>query len=211
MIPKIENIKNEEYLNIQNCANLGLKNFQENFSSNKINKNLKNNIHISEESTVNTIINSHKNKKQKNYEIEFNQKNLDIITENINKPFEALEKLLLNDSNKEMISINNNSFAKNDFIENDNKKKIHMTQIKDNIQNKINLKSKQKSKSISIPKLDFSMILDYYRSNKIIVKEIKMDNIKDYDDIADNNILENIKKHHHKHHKHHYNFHHINL
>ena len=80
-----------------------------------------------------------------------------------------------------------------------------------NLQNKINLKSKKKTKSISIPKLDFSMILDYYQSNKIIVKEIKIDDINDYEINFDYNILKNIKNNHHKHHKHHYNFHQINL
>ena len=209
---KTENTNNKEYK--QNCDNLGFKNFHENFFSKNFTKSSQSNIHMSEKSTVNTIINSHKNKKQNNFEVEFNQKNLGIITKNINKAFEALEKLLLNDSNnennKEITSIEYNSFSNNNCNKNDNRKKGSYDSNY-NLQNKINLKSNKKTKSISIPKLDFSMILDYYQSNKIIVKEIKIDDINDYENNVDYNILENIKNNHHKHHKHHYNFHQINL
>ena len=78
--------------------------------------------------------------------------------------------------------------------------------IKEIIQKKMSIKSKKKNKSISIPKLDFSMIYDYYQNyQNNQIKEKQKKNLEVNDKQED--LFENIKKnHHHHHHHHHHNF-----
>ena len=172
------------------------------------------NTHISEESTINTISNSLICKKKNNINGEINRNNYEKIFININKAFYSLEQLVINDNDNDNSGENHiedtlikNSPSLKEKNEHNIQNKSNNVNIKENMQNKMNIESTKKKKSISIPKLDFSMIFDYYQNNQknqIKIKEKQMEN--DEVNCNQKNLKEYIKKHHHHHHHHHYNF-----
>ena len=204
-------IQNNKDYNIK--SNLGYKNISPNNFLKLFSKGSHiYNTHISEESTNNTISNSLICKKKNNINEEINRNNYEKIFININKAFYSLEQLVISDNdnsgeNHVEDTLINNSPSLKEKNEHNIQNKPNNVNIKENMQNKMNIESTKKKKSISIPKLDFSMIFDYYQNNQknqIKIKEKQMEN--DEVNCNQKNLKEYIKKHHHHHHHHHYNF-----
>ncbi len=126
-------------------------------------------LHTSELSTLNTMTNSpntlkHSNKKT-NIVKNKNSDTGEIICQNINKVFLALEQLIIDDNNNEK-KLNNNNNCSSSFSSN---KDSYDKNSKKNMKTIIN----KQSKSIKIPKLNFTDISDYYKKTPIKIKVIK--------------------------------------
>ena len=181
-------LKSEKFKEHKNkiSSNLEIKNILENSYS----KNQTRGSQIcctipSEESTLNTRSNALQEKKKCPLYEELYQNNFINLFNNLNKAFESLEQIIINDnniSNEEEATTDFNSFScKNCNIdikekENDNKNSI--------INN--NVKGRDKSKSIFIPKLNFNKIFEYYQNENVKIIETQIKKMK----------------HHHKHHQH---------
>ena len=146
----------------------------------------------SEESTLNTRSNVLKEKKKFILYEELYQNNFINLFNNLNKAFESLEHIIINDNNN---SIENeessdiNSFSsKNCNIDTKEKEFNCKNSI---IKNKNDIKGRDKSKSISIPKLNFNRIYEYYQNENVKIIETEID--KNH---------KHLMKHHHKHHNH---------
>ena len=155
------------------------------FSKKLIKKNKLIRSQISEESTLNTFSNTRKENNssefiQSNLVEKLNHNNVEIISNKISKAFNALEQLILDDceTNGEETLLRNSSSNMNS-----NKNSHEEIKIKEIDKLKYNIKRS----CMSIPKLDFSKIFDYYSKNTFHIKEIKVE--------KENKILE--KKHHH--------------
>ena len=88
---------------------------------------------------------------------------IDEIVDAKNKAFEALENLLLNDE------IFDNEICKNEVDNNNN-------HVEDNINGNHSenaLISKKEKKSISVPKLDLTNILNDYKNSELYIREVK--------------------------------------
>ena len=95
-----------------------------------------------------------------------NQNDFEFFAKKISNAFDALEQLILDDCSKE--ENNGESLLK----KSSNDKKSHK-EDKTNIKNLVNNQNKNKKRSVSIPKLDFSEIFDYYNNNPIYIKKIE--------------------------------------
>ena len=150
----------------------------------------------SEESTLNTRTNVLKEKKKFILYEELYQNNFINLFNNLNKAFESLEHIIINDNNNNVEneeSSDNNSFSSKNCNIVTKEKEFNS---KNGIIKKINvIKGKEKSKSISIPKLNFNRIYEYYQNENVRIIETQIDKIH-----------KNLMKHHHKHH--HHNNHH---
>jgi hypothetical protein len=142
-----------------------------NFVLNQFNKALITGINqMSELSTKNSGINLIKDKHmkmKKKFGIcskeELTPFEIDEIFDGKKKAFEALENLLLNDE------IFDKKNGKNEVYTNN-------SHIKDNIninQSENTLISKKEKKSISVPKLDLTNILNEYKNSELYIKEVK--------------------------------------
>ena len=146
----------------------------------------------SEESTLNTRSNVLKEKKKFILYEEIYQNNFINLFNNLNKAFESLEHIIINDNNN---SIENeessdiNSFSsKNCNIDTKEKEFNYKNSI---VKNKNVIKGRDKSKSISIPKLNFNRIYEYYQNENVKIIETQID--KNH---------KHLMKRHHKHHNH---------
>ena len=103
--------------------------------------------------TISPSENNHKDSKE-------NIDNFELLSKKINNAFESLEKLIIDDDsnniNEETLIINNNS---NNYL--NDKNVIKNNDIID-----------KKNRKISIPKLNFSEILNEYIKTSINIKEI---------------------------------------
>ena len=150
----------------------------------------------SEERTLNTRSNMVNEKKKCILYEEIYQNNFIILFNNLNKAFESLEQIIINDNNNNVE--NEESSGINSFS-----CKICNIYIKEkefinkNIINNNNTKGRDKSKRISIPKLNFNRIFEYYQNENVKIIETQIDKMD-----------KNLMKHHHKHH--HHNHHHLN-
>jgi len=124
---------------------------------------------MSELSTKNSVMNSIKDrhlKMKKKFGLcskeELTPLEIDEIVEAKNKVFEALENLLLNDETFD------NEKCKNDIDINNNQNKDN---INDNQSE--NTIFKKDKKIISIPKLDFTYILNNYRNEELYIREVR--------------------------------------
>ena len=147
-------IKQQQLIN-----GIGFKNDSPILLPKKLKKNSKvGNINISDESTMNTISPSENNHKDSKENID----NFELLSKKINNAFESLEKLIIDDDsnniNEETLIINNNS---NNYL--NDKNVIKNNDIID-----------KKNRKISIPKLNFSEILDEYIKTPINIKEINI-------------------------------------
>ena len=146
----------------------------------------------SEESTLNTRSNVLKEKKKFILYEELYQNNFINLFNNLNKAFESLEHIIINDNNNSIEneeSSDNNSFSsKNCNIDTKEKEFNVKNSI---IKNKNDIKGRDKSKSISIPKLNFNRIYEYYQNENVKIIETEID--KNH---------KHLMKHHHKHHNH---------
>ena len=142
-----------------------------NFVLNQFNKALIPGINqMSELSTKNSVMNLLKDKHIKlkmKFGIcskqELSPFEIDEIVDGKNRAFEALENLFLNDE------IIENENCKNEVENNNN-------HIEDNINgnhNENTLISKKEKKSISVPKLDLTNILNDYKNNELFIREVK--------------------------------------
>ena len=163
----------------KNLKDLNIKNDIKNHNK-AINRKVKNYkfdiIHISENSTLNTISNSQtdNNYNDKNPNIiEEEEPYLKNISEKLNNAFKALEQLIIDDND------NNNNVNKKE--KNHDKGYYH-----EEDKNNLNIQFKQNRSKTIIPKLDLSYIEDYYQNNPIVIKEIKIEKVKINDD--DQNI-----------------------
>ena len=160
--------------------------------SKKVKKNTKFPItHSSDKSTKNTIsiLSTDNCYNGNNHNCDHATLNDDVenIGTKLNVAFEALEKLLINNNhNKEEIT-NNDSFS---ISHQDDK-----TDSKSNKKNTI---------AISIPKLDFSDIFDYYENTPVYIKKIKSRKNKIKNNRVNFKFSDKIilKHHHHRHHSH---------
>ena len=164
---KIKEYKKKKY-NLMKGENI---NDSPTFFPSKLTKKVKIAIshHTSELSTLNTMTNSpnklkHSNKKT-NIVKNKNSDTGEIICQNINKVFLALEQLIIDDNNNEK-KLNNNNNCSSSFSSN---KDSYDKNSKKNMKTKIN----KQSKSIKIPKLNFTDISDYYKKTPIKIKVIK--------------------------------------
>jgi hypothetical protein len=144
--------------------------------------------HTSELSTLNTMSNSpiklmHSDNQVNILDDKTKIDNVDIICENLNKPFFALEQLIIDDNNNEKNLKNNNSsssFSSNkDSYEEKSKIDFNKTNIKKKLNNQI--------KSINVPKLNFTDIYDYYKRKPLFIKVINND--QDINDINGENCV----------------------
>ena len=132
------------------------------------------NYHTSEESTINTISNSpteinYLNQNLSKIDNNLHQDHSEIICRKMNKAFEALEQLIIDDYDKEKNNeedIIDNSSSSNKASNNNDVKSNKKCKLKKE------KKSRYKSQSISIPKLDFSDIFDYYSNTPVNIKVI---------------------------------------
>ena len=165
------NPKNKESkMNQSNHINENFVNGSATIFSKKIRKYNKLMIHPSDQSTLNTL---------SNLSTENNcNGNVENIGEKINNFFEALEKIIVNNENEsiEEDTLNTNSSSAS------------------HEEDKTNLKSKKKSQTIAIPKLDFSDIFDFYQNTPVYIKKIKISKNKDKHNEKND---EKSKKHHH--------------
>ena len=125
---------------------------------------------MSELSTKNSVMNSIKDrhlKMKKKFGLcskeELTPLEIDGIIEAKNKAFEALENLLLNDEKCD------NEKCKNDIDINNNENEDN---INDNQSENTPIFKKDK-KSISIPKLDFTHILNNYKNEELYIREVR--------------------------------------
>ena len=146
----------------------------------------------SEESTLNTRTNVLKEKKKYILYEELYQNNFINLFNNLNKAFESLEHIIVNDNNhnveNEETSDINSFSSKNCNIDTKEKEFNYKKNI---IKKRNDIKGRDKSKSISIPKLNFNRIYEYYQNEKVRIIETQIDQNH-----------KNIMKHHHKHHHH---------
>lgn len=159
------------------------------------------NYHTSEESTINTISNSPTeinclNQNLSKIDNNLHQDPSEIICRKMNKAFEALEQLIIDDYDKEKNNeedIIDNSSSSNKASNNNDVKSNKKCKLKKE------KKSRYKSQSISIPKLDFSDIFDYYSNTPVNIKVIDIKKSKHNDEIEKCKFYSNyLKKHHHK-------------
>lgn len=187
-------LKSEKFKEHKNKipSNLEIKNISENSYS----KNQTRGSQIcctipSEESTLNTRSYALQEKKKCALYEELYQNNFINLFNNLNKAFESLEQIIINDNNN-----NNEEEATTDFNSFSCKNcNIDRKEKEDNNKNSIinnNVKGRDKSKSISIPKLNFNRIFEYYQNENVKIIETQIEKMK----------------HHHKHH--HHNHHHMN-
>ena len=167
-----DNKVNLKYLNKNSTYNSN-SNFQ-NIICNQFNRTLITGINqISELSTKNSTTKSIKDKnikikKRMGINIEkINENIIDEIYENKNKPFEALENLLVYDEINDINNYINNK--ENNNIKNDSNNSISLNDT----QNINTYKLKKEKKCVSVPKLDFSVINNKYKNSKLIIKEVK--------------------------------------
>lgn len=167
-----DNKVNLKYLNKNSTYNSN-SNFQ-NIICNQFNRTLITGINqISELSTKNSTTKSLKDKniklkKRMGINIEkINENIIDEIYENKNKPFEALENLLIYDEINDINNYINNK--ENNNIKNDSNNSISLNDT----QNINTYKLKKEKKCVSVPKLDFSVINNKYKNSKLIIKEVK--------------------------------------
>ena len=206
MYLNIENkIKEYKIKQLNNLVNGSCRNGSPIIFSNKFKRKNKIaiNYHISEESTINTISNSPTEINYLNQNVSKNDGKLhqdpgEIICKKMNKAFEALEQLIIDDYDNEK---NNEE----DIIDNYSSSNKASNDVKSNkkCKSKKKKKSRHKSQSISIPKLDFSDIFDYYNNTPVNIKVINIKKSNHNDELENCNFYLNyLKKHHHKHKKH---------
>jgi hypothetical protein len=197
----MNNLKSEKYKEYKHkiSSNLDNKNISENSFSKK--KTRGSQIYFtlpSEESTLNTRSNVLKEKKKCILYEEIYQNNFINLFNNLNKAFESLEQIIINDNNNNVE--NEETTAKNSFsckICNIDIKEKELNNKNNIINNNNYVKGRDKSKSISIPKLNFNRIFEYYQNENVKIIETQIDKMD-----------KNLMKHHHKHH--HHNHHHLN-
>jgi hypothetical protein len=142
-----------------------------NFVLNKFNKALIPGINqMSELSTKNSVMNLLKDKHikiKRKFGIcskqELSPFEIDEIVDGKNRAFQALENLLLNND------IFDNEIYNNEVDNNNN-------HIEDNINgnhSENTLISKKEKKSISVPKLDLTNIINDYKNNELFIREVK--------------------------------------
>ena len=167
------NPKNKESkMNQSNHINEDFVNGSATIFSKKIRKYTELMTHPSDQSTLNTF---------SNLSTENNcNGNIENIGEKINNVFEALEKIIVNNETEsiEEDTLNTNSSSAS------------------HEEDKTNLKSKKKSQTIAIPKLDFSDIFDFYQNTPVYIKKIKIRKNKDKNNEKND---DKHKKHHHHH------------
>ena len=125
-------------------------------------ENVQNSEEESTQNTINTILNNENNQSFKVKKS--NKYNLELFPKKLNKAFNALEQLILDDNYND--EENKGENIKSICVEQGHRKaKTHKKSLK---------KEGKKNKKISIliPKLDFSDIFDYYNSNLVKIKEI---------------------------------------
>jgi hypothetical protein len=191
----MNNLKSEKFKEYKHkiSSNFETKNISENSFSKKKTRGSQICYTLpSEESTLNTRSNVLKDKKKFILYEELYQNNFINLFNNLNKAFESLEHIIINDNNN---SIENeessdiNSFSnKNCNIDTKEKEFNCKNSI---IKNKNDIKGRDKSKSISIPKLNFNRIYEYYQNENVKIIETEID--KNH---------KHLMKHHHKHHNH---------
>jgi hypothetical protein len=189
----MNNLKSEKFKEYKISSNYETKNISENSFSKKKTRGSQICYTLpSEESTLNTRSNVLKDKKKFILYEELYQNNFINLFNNLNKAFESLEHIIINDNNN---SIENeessdiNSFSsKNCNIDTKEKEFNVKNSI---IKNKNDIKGRDKSKSISIPKLNFNRIYEYYQNENVKIIETEID--KNH---------KHLMKHHHKHHNH---------
>ena len=191
----MNNLKSEKFKEFKHkiSSNYETKNISENSFSKKKTRGSQICYTLpSEESTLNTRSNVLKEKKKFILYEELYQNNFINLFNNLNKAFESLEHIIINDNNN---SIENeessdiNSFSsKNCNIDTKEKEFNCKNSI---IKNKNDIKGRDKSKSISIPKLNFNRIYEYYQNENVKIIETEID--KNH---------KHLMKHHHKHHNH---------
>lgn len=138
--------------------------------------------HTSELSTLNTMSNSPIKLKHSDNQVNILDDktkidNVDIICENLNKPFFALEQLVIDDNNNEKNLKNNNSSSSFSSNKDSYEEKSKIDLNKTNIKKKLN----NQNKSINVPKLNFTDIYDYYKGKPLYIKVIN--NEQDINDI----------------------------
>ena len=176
---KIKEYKKKKY-NLMKGENI---NDSPTFFPSKLTKKVKIAIshHTSELSTLNTISNSPIKLKHSDNQVNILDDktkidNVDIICESLNKPFFALEQLIMdvNNNAKNLKNNDNSSSFSSNKDSSEEKSKIEMN--KKNIKKKLN----NKSKSINVPKLNFTHIYDYYKRKSLNIKVINNEqNIND--------------------------------
>ncbi len=192
----MSNLKSEKIKEYKKkiSANLDFKNISENSFS----KNCTRGSQIcctlpSEESTFNTRSNFLQEKKKNMLYEEIYQNNFINLYNNINKALESLEQLLINDSKNNTENEENTDF--NSFsckiCNIESKEKEFNNKKIDNNNNEV--KGRDKSKSISIPKLNFNRIFEYYQNENVKIVETQIEKKP-----------KNLMKHHHKHHHNHH-------
>ena len=192
----MSNLKSEKIKEYKKkiSANLDFKNISENSFS----KNCTRGSQIcctlpSEESTFNTRSNFLQEKKKNMLYEEIYQNNFINLYNNINKALESLEQLLINDSKNNTQNEENTDF--NSFsckiCNIESKEKEFNNKKIDNNNNEV--KGRDKSKSISIPKLNFNRIFEYYQNENVKIVETQIEKKP-----------KNLMKHHHKHHHNHH-------
>jgi hypothetical protein len=191
----MNNLKSEKFKEYKHkiSSNFETKNISENSFSKKKTRGSQICYTLpSEESTLNTRSNVLKDKKKFILYEELYQNNFINLFNNLNKAFESLEHIIINDNNNNFEneeSSDNNSFSsKNCNIDSKEKEFNNKNSI---IKNNNDIKSRDKSKSISIPKLNFNRIYEYYQNENVKIIETEID--KNH---------KHLMKHHHKHHNH---------
>jgi hypothetical protein len=191
----MNNLKSEKFKEYKHkiSSNFETKNISENSFSKKKTRGSQICYTLpSEESTLNIRSNVLKDKKKFILYEELYQNNFINLFNNLNKAFESLEHIIINDNNNNFEneeSSDNNSFSsKNCNIDSKEKEFNNKNSI---IKNNNDIKSRDKSKSISIPKLNFNRIYEYYQNENVKIIETQIDKMH-----------KNLMKHHHKHHHH---------
>ena len=175
-INKIKEYKNKKYELInENCNDSPI------FLSKKLKKYSKID-HNSEESTINTLNNENNQSIKEEKSI---NNNPEIISQNMNNAFNALEQLILDDCSNEANNgesfLNETSSDQKSYIED-----------KANISALINSNNNIKKKSMPIPKLDFSEIFEYYNNDPIFIKKVEIKKKSEHE------YKIHKKKHHHR-------------
>jgi hypothetical protein len=187
----MNNLKNEKFKDYRHkiSANLDNKNISENSFSQKKTRGSQICCPLpSEERTLNTRSNMVNEKKKCLLYQELYQNHFINLFDNLNKAFESLEQIIINDNNNNVE--NEESSGINSFsckicnIDIKEKEFINKSIIN-------NTKGRDKSKSISIPKLNFNRIFEYYQNENVKIIETQIEKMH-----------KNLMKHHHKHHHH---------
>lgn len=183
-------LKSEKYKEHKNkiSSNFDIKNISEiSFSKNHTRGSQICGTLPSEDSTINTRSYVVKEKKKSLLNEDLYQNNFINLFNSINKVFESLDQLIINDNNSSNEEEGNtyiNSFSCKVCDIDKKEKEFNKRKSYNNY-----IKCRDKSKSISIPKLNFNRIFEYYQNEKVKIIETQIEKKS-----------KNLMKHHHKHH-----------